>query len=201
MPKQIINPKMNMQNLVILAIFLIGSLILYRMIIGVKTQCIALKNDFEALRMTQTKKQNNSVVNVFEKNSPVHNDDTISVNSEDIDTILRKINSEPEKTENMSTEGCITEAHDNDEEVQSQIRVINTNDKEIFKVIDDEKNGNDDNNDNNDNNDDEFHVDTLEEYTEESLKKKQLGELKSILKKQNKLVKGNKSDLIKTILE
>jgi len=200
MPKQIINPKMNMQNLVILAIFLIGSLILYRMIVGVRTQCIALKNDFEALRMTQSKKQNSAVVNVFEKTSPVHNDDTISVNSEDIDTILRKINSEPENPENMSTEGCIIEAHDNDEEVESQMRVINTNNDDELKVIDDENNDNNDNDDINDGKN-EYPVDALEEYTEESLKKKQLGELKNILKKQNKIVKGNKSELIKTILE
>lgn len=206
MPKQIISPKMNMQNLFILAIFLIGSLILYRMIIGVRSQCIALQKDFEALKMTQSK-QNNAVVNVFENSSPIHNDDNISLNSVEIDSILRKINSEPEDMIVNSTDGCINEAVDSGDGVESALKIIETTDdssndceamNEILIVNQVEVDDgcqiiNDENND--------FSDDNLENYTEESLKKKQLGELKNILKKQNKQIKGNKLDLIKTILE
>ena len=191
MPKQILPLKINMQNLVILAIFLIGSLILYRMIIGVRSQFISLKNDFEALRMMTQSKQNNAVVNVFEKSSPINNDDNMSINSEEIDSILRKLNSEPVDTLDHSTEGRINEAQDHDEEIQSEFKINDNGDNEddnvnveLDKVIEDYN--------------DENH---LENYTEDSLKKKQLGELKSILKKQNKQIKGNKVDLIKNILE
>jgi len=204
--KQLISPKLNMNHLVILGIFLISSTILYRMISSVRHQCISLKNDFEAMKMQASKAA--IVVNEFEKFSAVQNDDNISINSDEINTILRKIN-----VDEHSYEAAINEqaGNKNDEkEVQSAFRPLtdvqddggaqdsssdvqdaggakdtDVTDKKIIEIgdVDEGDDGEDG------------------AYTEVSLKRKSIGDLKDILKKQNKSVKGNKTDLIKSILE
>lgn len=201
--KQLISPKLNMHHLVILGIFLISSTILYRMISSVRRQCISLKNDFEAMKTQSSKAA--IVVNEFEKYSAVQNDDNISINSDEINTILRKIN-----VDEHSYEAAINEqaGNNNDEEdVQSVFRPLtdasdsqdysdaqdasaaqdaDVTNKKIIEIGD----GNVDDGDGEDG-----------AYTEVSLKRKSIGDLKDILKKQNKSVKGNKTDLIKSVLE
>lgn len=211
--KHIIKPKLNMHHLVILGIFLISSFILYRMISSVRRQCMSLKNEFESLKMAYNEQASKTaiVVNEFEKYSAVQNDDNISINSEEINTILRKINVEDHSYEADIKEQ--PESNDDDqEEVQSAYKPLNSVDvdapdagvddvgdvdvddahtKKIIEIDDDVEGVDDVGEDSDD----------VGAYTEGSLKRKSISDLKNILKKQNKPVKGNKSELIKSILE
>lgn len=203
--KHTIKPKLNMHHLVILGIFLISSFILYRMISSVRRQCMSLKNEFESLKMAYNEQASKAaiVVNEFEKYSAVQNDDNISINSEEINTILRKINVEDNTYEADIKEQ--PESNDGEEEVQSPYKPLNGVDVNVndgidgvdgdtnkIIEIDDDVEGVDDVGEDSDD---------IGAYTEGSLKRKSIGDLKNILKKQNKSVKGNKSELIKSILE
>lgn len=179
--KHIVNQQINYQHVIFLVVFVIGCFLLYRIVCSVRGQCTALKSEFEAFKLTcdQNKYQNNIPISVFEKSTMIQDDDNISINSNEIDIILRKINSSNDEC--SSTDGKIVELNGDEEaevevEVESEVKTIVESDPTEF-------------------------VEDSTEYTEDILSKKGLNELKNILKTQNKQTKGNKPELIKKILE
>lgn len=204
--KFIIKPKLNMHHLVILGVFLISSFILYRMISSVRRQCMSLKNEFDSLKMAYNEQASKAaiVVNDFEKFSAVQNDDNISINSEEINTILRKINVDGHSYEADIKEQ--PESNDGEKTVKSEYKPLNVENEGIYARDDGVENNKkiveiDDAEGDDVEGVDVEGVDEVGAYTEGYLKRQSISYLKNILKKQNKSVKGNKSELIKSILE
>lgn len=205
MPKQIINTKMNMQNIIILSVFIIGCFILYRMISAVQQQVLVLKNEIVNMKL-QSEDQVNNTINSFCAVAKDEDDEVVSVNSEQINNIISKLNGSSDSLESSVVAQDIIDSIPVDEPSVNQERVIIpevisedlndetskvevVNEKTTVKTIDD---------------DDIVIIRTPEKktYTESELSSKQLPELKTILKSiTGKQIKGNKNEIVKKILE
>ena len=205
MPKQIINTKMNMQNIIILSVFIIGCFILYRMISAVQQQVLVLKNEVVNMKL-QSEEQVNNTINSFCAIAKDEDDEVVSVNSEQINNIMSKLNGSSDSLESSVVAQdiidsiVVDEPSVNQEEVilpqvvledaideTSKVEAINEETK--VESIED---------------DDIKIIRTPEKktYTESELSTKQLPELKSILRSiSGKPVKGNKNEILQKILE
>jgi len=205
MPKQIINTKMNMQNIIILSVFIIGCFILYRMISAVQQQVLVLKNEVVNMKL-QSEEQVNNTINSFCAVAKDEDDEVVSVNSEQINNIMSKLNGSSDSLESSVVAQDIIDSIVVDEPSVNQEEVIMPqvvledaidetskveaiNEETTVETIDD---------------DDIKIIRTPEKktYTESELSTKQLPELKSILRSiTGKPVKGNKNEILQKILE
>ena len=91
----------NIHMIIILGIVLVGGMLLNRMIGSVQRQILALKKSFLELKtdLIEEQKPTSPIVN-FEQSASIKNDDddTVSVDSVDIDNIMRKLSSESESS-------------------------------------------------------------------------------------------------------
>lgn len=194
MPKQIINTKMNIQNIIILSVFIIGCFILYRMISVVQQQVLVLKNEVVNMKL-QSEERVNNTINSFCAVAKNEDDEVVSVNSEQINNIMSKLNGSSDSLESsvvaqdiinsivvdepsVNQEDGISEnmmkqtsnVEDIDEDIDNDIKIIRTPIKQTYDEIE--------------------------------LSTKQLSELKHILKSiSTKPVRGNKNEIIQKILE
>lgn len=203
MPKQIINTKMNMQNIIILSVFIIGCFILYRMISAVQQQVLVLKNEVVNMKL-QSQEQVHNTINSFCAVAKDEDDEVVSVNSEQINNIMSKLNGSSDSLESSVVaqdiiDSCIVEEPSvNQEEIATSENMMNDETKEVK----DEESKNVDAVETID--DDIKIIRTPEKrtYTESELSTKQLPELKSILRSiTGKPVKGNKNEILQKILE
>lgn len=204
MPKQIINTKMNMQNIIILSVFIIGCFILYRMISAVQQQVLVLKNEVVNMKL-QSEEQVNNTINSFCAVAKDEDDEVVSVNSEQINNIMSKLNGSSDSLESSVVAQdiidsiAVGEPSVNQEEVILPQVVLEDTIAETSKnesVIEEPKVETID--------DDIKLIRTPEKktYTESELSTKQLPELKSILRSiTGKPVKGNKNEILQKILE
>lgn len=203
MPKQIINTKMNMQNIIILSVFIIGCFILYRMISAVQQQVLILKNEVVNMKL-QSEEQVNNTINSFVAVAKDEDDEVVSVNSEQINNIMSKLNGLSDSLESSVVAQdiidsiAVDEPSVNQEEDIMMPHVISKDD-ETSKVTDVIE---------------ETTVETIDDdikiirtpekrnFTESELSTKQLPELKNILRSiTGKPVKGNKNEILQKILE
>lgn len=204
MPKQIINTKMNMQNIIILSVFIIGCFILYRMISAVQQQVLVLKNEVVNMKL-QSEEQVNNTINTFCAVAKDEDDEVVSVNSEQINNIMSKLNGSSDSLESSVVAQDIIDSIAVDEPSVNQEEVILPQviledaideTSKVENVIEESKvKGVDD---------DIKIIRTPEKktYTESELSTKQLPELKSILRSiSGKPVKGNKNEILQKILE
>jgi len=179
-PKSV--PKINLQNLSMLAIVLIGSFIVYRVISSIQKQIHGLKLEFEShIKLSQSNPVQDKSINVFEKtaaDAPVDDDDA-SVNSYEIDHIMKKLNDSEVDADEIVNEQPLDNIGDSDATVSP---VDSADNDPLVESPDDATVGS-----------------TSLDLTE--LRAKSLIDLKELVKSQGKIVKGNKSDLIKLILE
>ena len=201
MPKQIINTKMNIQNIIILSVFIIGCFILYRMISVVQQQVLVLKNEVVNLKL-QSEEHVNNTINSFYAVAKNEDDEVVSVNSEQINNIMSKLNGSSDSLESsvvaqdiinsivvdepsVNQEDVVDEPSVNQEDVISENMMKQTSNVEDI--------------------DDDIKIirsSTKQTYDETELSTKQLSELKIIIKNNTgKAVKGNKNEIIQKILE
>lgn len=200
MPKQIINTKMNMQNIIILSVFIIGCFILYRMISAVQQQVLVLKNEVVNMKL-QSEEQVNNTINSFCAVAKDEDDEVVSINSEQINNIMSKLNGSSDSLESSVVAQdiidsiAVDEPSINQEEVIIPPQVI-SEDTKIEGVIEDN---------NSETIDDDIKIIRTpgkKTYTESELSNKQLPELKNILKSiTGKPAKGNKNEILQKILE
>lgn len=203
MPKQIINTKMNVQNIIILSIFIIGCFILYRMISAVQQQVLVLKNEVVNMKL-QSEEQVNNTINSFSAVAKDDEDDeVVSVNSEQINNIMSKLNGSSDSLESsVIAQDIIDSIVFDDEPSVNQEEVVNLVSE---NMLDETSNvGNTSGQDVETIDDDIKIIRTSEKktYDEAELSTKQLTELKSILRSiTGKTVKGNKNEILQKILE
>lgn len=210
MPKQIINTKLNMQNIIILSVFMIGCFILYRMISSVQQQVLVLKNEVLNMRL-QSKEQVQSInaIHSFHAMAKNEDDEVASVNSEQINNIMNKLHGSTDSLESSVVAQDII-----DSMVREEPSVNQENEDENCPVDDANSVKNVENvesiderkieDENDDDDDDIKFIRTHEKtsYTESDLTSKQLPELKNILRNiTGKAVRGNKNEIIQKILE
>ena len=207
MPKQIINTKMNMQNIIILSVFIIGCFILYRMISAVQQQVLVLKNEVVNIKLQSEEQVNNNIntINTFCAVAKDEDDEVVSVNSEQINNIMSKLNRSSDSLESSVVAQdiidsiAVDEPSVNQEEViMSQVITENMTDEGTNEGTNEERNV--------ETIDDDIKIirtpDEKKTYTESELSTKQLHELKSILRSiTGKPVKGNKNEILQKILE
>ena len=213
MPKQIINTKMNMQNIIILSVFIIGCFILYRMISTVQQQLLVLKKEVINMKLQSEEQINNNTINSFcaiakDKDD---DDDVVSVNSEKINNIMSKLNGSSDSLQSSVVAQDIIDSIIADEPSVNQEEAISkivTQDIVPEDTVDDDNKMHDKNEGIDDDikiiDDDIKIIKTPEKtnFTESDLATKQLPELKNILKSiTGKTVKGNKNEIIQKILE
>lgn len=202
MPKQIINTKMNMQNIIILSVFIIGCFILYRMISAVQQQVLVLKNEVVNMKL-QSEEQVNNTINSFCAVAKDEDDEVVSVNSEQINNIMSKLNGSSDSLESSVVaqdiiDSIVVDEPSVNQEDMSQV-VLEDTIVETSKVeaINEETKA--------ETIDDDIKIIRTPEkntYTESELSTKQLPELKSILRSiTGKPVKGNKNEILQKILE
>ena len=209
MPKQILNTKINMQNIIILSIFIIGCFILYRMIHDVQQQVLVLKNEVVNIKLQSQDK----VVNTIDSFCAVakdEDDEVISVNSEQIKNIMSKLNGSTDSLESSVVaqnliNSAVEESSVNQEDIKNMMNETDNIEDITKDKLENINNDNDHTIDNDDNIDDDIKIVKMSEkkiYNEKELSSKQLLELKSILKTiTGKPVKGNKHEIIQKILE
>ena len=204
MPKQILNTKINMQNIIILSVFIIGCFILYRMICVVQQQVLVLKNEVVNMKL-QSEEQVNNTINSFCAVAKDEDDDVVSVDSEQIKNIMSKLNGSSDSLESSVVaqdiiNSVVDETSVNQKDVENMI-------DETFKVEDAIIEGKKAENVDVDINDDidDIKIVKMPEkkiYNEKELSTKQLVELKNIFKTiTGKPVKGNKQEIVQKILE
>lgn len=205
MPKQILNTKINMQNIIILSVFIIGCFILYRMICVVQQQVLVLKNEVVNMKL-QSEEQVNNTINSFCAVAKDEDDDVVSVDSEQIKNIMSKLNGSSDSLESSVVaqdiiNSVVDETSVNQKDVENMI-------DETFKVEDaiiEKKKAENVDGDINDDIDDDIKIVKMPEkkiYNEKELSTKQLAELKNILKTiTGKPAKGNKQEIVQKILE
>lgn len=89
----------NIQMIIVLGIVLVGGLLLNRMIGSVQKQLLSLKKSFLELKSDLYEKHEPTPAVNFEQASSIKNDDdTVSVDSVDIENIMRKLSSESESS-------------------------------------------------------------------------------------------------------
>ena len=190
MPKQIINTKMNIQNIIILSVFIIGCFILYRMISVVQQQVLVLKNEVVNLKL-QSEEHVNNTINSFYAVAKNEDDEVVSVNSEQINNIMSKLNGSSDSLESSVVAQDIINSIVVDEPSVNQEDVISENMMKQTSNVEDI--------------DDDIKIirsSTKQTYDETELSTKQLSELKIIIKNNTgKAVKGNKNEIIQKILE
>lgn len=206
MPKQIINTKMNMQNIIILSVFIIGCFILYRMISAVQQQVLVLKNEVVNMKLQSEEQVNNTIntINTFCAVAKNEDDEVVSVNSEQINNIMSKLNGLSDSLESSVVaqdiiDSIVVDEPSVNQEDMSQVVLEDTID-EITKV----EGVNEETKVESIEDDDIKIIRTPEKktYTESELSTKQLPELKSILRSiSGKPVKGNKNEILQKILE
>lgn len=194
MPKQFMNIKMNIQNIIILSVFIIGCFILYRMISVVQQQVLVLKNEVVNMKL-QSEEQMNNTINSFCAVAKNEDDELVSINSEQINNIMNKLNGSSESLESSVVAQDIIDSTVVEEPSVNQEEVITTISENMLKqtsnvdIVDD----------------DDIKIiksSTKQTYDESELSTKQLSELKSIIKDiTGKPVKGNKNEIIQKILE
>lgn len=212
MPKQIINTKLNMQNIIILSVFMIGCFILYRMISSVQQQVLVLKNEVLNMRL-QSKEQVQSInaVHSFHAMAKDEDDEVASVNSEQINNIMNKLHGSSESLESSVVAQDIIDSTVVREEpsVNQENKHVNDSHTDLVDDANSVKNvenveGVGETNVEEDENDDIKFIRTHEKtsYSESELTSKQLPELKNILRNiTGKSVRGNKNEIIQKILE
>lgn len=265
--QNLISYKMNLQNLLIIVIFVIGCFILYRMISSVQKQLFKLKNDVMNMKLSNESSNNMNNVDVIpDSSAPEEIDDSMSINSNDIDNIMNKLNSDETSVygqdviESSASEDSMTypdvqlpafedQVNEDDPPVikyesiyknkqnKEKIKLVKLDDEEEVIVLDNEsveslekeitekeviesesesesenieKKNTDANiielsgaSDESTSSKDSktLTIDVAQEtYDEYILHKKSLSELKTILKSKNLPIKGNKSELIRKIL-
>lgn len=194
MPKQIINTKMNIQNIIILSVFIIGCFILYRMISVVQQQVLVLKNEVVNMKL-QSEEHVNNTINSFCAVAKNEDDEVVSVNSEQINNIMSKLNGSSDSLESsvvaqdIINSIVVDEPSVNQEDGISENMMKQTsNVEDIDEDIDDDIKI--------------IRTPIKQTYDETELSTKQLSELKHILKSiSTKPVRGNKNDIIQKILE
>lgn len=194
MAKQFMNTKMNIQNIIILSVFIIGCFILYRMISVVQQQVLVLKNEVVNMKL-QSEEQMNNTINSFCAVAKNEDDELVSINSEQINNIMNKLNGSSESLESSVVAQDIIDSTVVEEPSVNQEEVITTISENMLKqtsnvdIVDD----------------DDIKIirtSTKQTYDESQLSTKQLSELKSILRDiTGKPVKGNKNEIIQKILE
>ena len=193
MAKQFMNTKMNIQNIIILSVFIIGCFILYRMISVVQQQVLVLKNEVVNMKL-QSEEQMNNTINSFCAVAKNEDDELVSINSEQINNIMNKLNGSSESLESSVVAQDIIDSTVVEEPSVNQEEVITTISENMLKQIS-----------NVDIVDDDIKIirtSTKQTYDESQLSTKQLSELKSILRDiTGKPVKGNKNEIIQKILE
>ena len=200
MPKQIINTKMNMQNIIILSVFIIGCFILYRMISAVQQQVLVLKNEVVNMKL-QSEEQVNNTINSFCAVAKDEDDEVVSVNSEQINNIMSKLNGSSDSLESSVVAQDIIDSIVVDEPSVNQEEII------MPQVAPEDMNNETSKAEGTNEvtiDDDIKIIKTPEKktYTETELSTKQLPELKSILRSiTGKPVKGNKNEILQKILE
>lgn len=194
MPKQIINTKMNIQNIIILSVFIIGCFILYRMISVVQQQVLVLKNEVVNMKL-QSEEHVNNTINSFCAVAKNEDDEVVSVNSEQINNIMSKLNGSSDSLESsvvaqdIINSIVVDEPSVNQEDGISENMMKQTsNVEDIDEDIDDDIKI--------------IRTPIKQTYDETELSTKQLSELKHILKSiSTKPVRGNKNEIIQKILE
>tara|TARA_Y100000389_G_scaffold87598_1_gene84112 strand:- start:1954 stop:2532 length:579 start_codon:yes stop_codon:yes gene_type:complete len=190
MPKQIINTKMNIQNIIILSVFIIGCFILYRMISVVQQQVLVLKNEVVNMKL-QSEEHVNNTINSFCAVAKNEDDEVVSVNSEQINNIMSKLNGSSDSLESSVVAQDIINSIVVDEPSVNQEDGISENMMKQTSNVEDI--------------DDDIKIirtPIKQTYDETELSTKQLSELKHILKSiSTKPVRGNKNEIIQKILE
>ena len=126
MPKQILNTKINMQNIIILSVFIIGCFILYRMICVVQQQVLVLKNEVVNMKL-QSEEQVNNTINSFCAVAKDEDDDVVSVDSEQIKNIMSKLNGSSDSLESSVVAQDI---------INSVVDETSVNQKDVENMID-----------------------------------------------------------------
>lgn len=191
---------MNMQNIIILSVFIIGCFILYRMISAVQQQVLVLKNEVVNMKL-QSEEQVNNTINSFCAVAKDEDDEVVSVNSEQINNIMSKLNGSSDSLESSVVAQDIIDSIVVDEPSVNQEEII------MPQVAPEDMNNETSKAEGTNEvtiDDDIKIIKTPEKktYTETELSTKQLPELKSILRSiTGKPVKGNKNEILQKILE
>lgn len=199
MPKPPIYKSSNsMQNVILLLLFVVGLFVLYRYVKTVENETKILQNNLielteriqllinnnNACMKPLVQPQSHTVPNVTE-NVVQDSDDTVSIQSEDITKMLKKVMGVPDDDE-----------EDDDEIIQTIVMDIEKeeNDEESVVKIDDITNVDDE---------DDIIITNKQTTTpnlSESLMKKTNEELKNMLKVKSLSTKGTKSELVERLL-
>jgi hypothetical protein len=164
------------------------------MISVVQQQVLVLKNEVVNMKL-QSEEQMNNTINSFCAVAKNEDDELVSINSEQINNIMNKLNGSSESLESSVVAQDIIDSTVVEEPSVNQEEVITTISENMLKqtsnvdIVDD----------------DDIKIirtSTKQTYDESQLSTKQLSELKNILRDiTGKPVKGNKNEIIQKILE
>lgn len=198
--------KPNYQNLMIIVVFVVGGFLIYRMISSVQRQLLLLKQDVSNLKDDVKKPQQTpgsaggTPVGFEVSFQEAIEDDEVSIDSVDIDKIMKKLTAPKEEESTVKGGMDFSELTSDDRGVVADNEPALSDD--TGEDSDEEGETEDESRETAENPiDDE--VDVTEKIIEidSNLSKKSLAELKKMLKDRGLSTKGNKSRLIETLSE
>lgn len=200
--------KPNYQNLMIIVVFVVGGFLIYRMISSVQRQLLLLKQDVSNLKddvkkPLQTPESAGGTPVGFEVSfQEAIEDDEVSIDSVDIDKIMKKLTASKEEERESTVQGGM----DFSELTSDDRGVVADNEPALSddagEDSDEEGETEDESRETAENPiDDE--VDVTEKIIEidSNLSKRSLADLKKMLKDKGLSTKGNKAQLIETLSE
>ncbi len=198
--------KPNYQNLMIIVVFVVGGFLIYRMISSVQRQLLLLKQDVSNLKDDVKKPQQipesaGGTPVGFEVSFQEHiEDDEVSIDSVDIDKIMKKLTASKEEECTVKGGMGFSEVTSDDRGVVADNEPALSND--TGEDSDEEGETEDESRETTENPID-CEVDVTEKIVEidSNLNKKSLADLKKMLKDKGLSTKGNKAQLIETLSE
>lgn len=202
--------KPNYQNLMIIVVFVVGGFLIYRMISSVQRQLLLLKQDVSNLKDNVKKPQQivessgGTPVGFEVRFQENIEDDEISIDSVDIDKIMKKLTTSKEEEGTVKNSMTFSGLNSDD------VGVVADNEPALSDNTGEDSDGDSDKEGETKDEsrktagnpiDDE--VDVTEKIIEidSNLSKKSLAELKKMLKDKGLSTKGNKAQLIETLSE
>lgn len=198
--------KPNYQNLMIIVVFVVGGFLIYRMISSVQRQLLLLKQDVSNLKDDVKKPQqivesSGGIPVGFEVSfQETNEDDEVSIDSVDIDKIMKKLTASKEEEGSVKNSMAFSKLNSDDAGVVADNEPALSNDTGEDS---DEQGETEDESREATENPIDGDVDVTEKIIEidSNLSKKSLAELKKMLKDRGLSTKGNKAQLIETLSE
>ena len=206
MPKSIYKSTNSVQNIILLLLFVVGLFVLYRYVKTIETETKLLQNHLIELteKIQFLLNNNNTNSNPPIKQKPLQSDnvtldddklnDDVSIQSEDITNMLRKVMGGGEDDEDVEDDIIANIMVDvNGDDIDNNVKI-----EEIIE--DDEEQHQEMETENVEEDDIIIPSKNTEEVTSKSLSKKTNEELKTMLKEKSLLTKGTKSELVERLL-